>query len=120
MTTKQKVAKFAVLAFLAGVLLIRIYIPDDQSVWIEIINYSGVCVAVGDLYSKCYTTTDKFKIVTGIAAIIMLLLALGAAFILTNIWQLNSRQNDVLTIIALLLSLPSDLYAIWIKKFVES
>ena len=120
MTAKQKMAKLAVLAFLAVVLFVRVRIPDNQSVWIEIINYTGVCVAGADLYLKCYTTVDKFKIITGIAVIILLALVFGAALILTNIWQLDSRQNDILTITALLLSLPSDLYALWIKKFVES
>lgn len=120
MTTKQKIAKFVVLIFLAVVLLIRLLVSDDQSGWIEIINYAGVCVAVADLYLKCYVTADKFKIVTGVAVIILLVLVAGAALMLTNIWQLDSRQNDILTITALLLSLPSDLYAIWVKKFVES
>ena len=120
MTAKQKMAKFAVLAFLAAMLLIRLWVPDNQSAWIEIINYLGVCVAGADLYLKCYTTADKFKIITGIAVVILVALVSGAALILTNNWQLDSRGNDILTIIALILSLPSDLYAIWIKKFVES
>ena len=120
MTAKQKVAKLAILAFLAVVLLIRILIPDEQSFWIEFINYTGVCVAGVDLYLKCYTTADKFKIIIGVAVIALLVIVLGAALILTNIWQLDSRQNDILTITALLLSLPSDLYVFWIKKFVES
>ncbi len=120
MTAKQKMAKFAILAFLTVVLLIRIWIPDGQSVWIEIINYASVCVAGADLYLKCYTTADKFKIITGIAGLILLALVGGAALMLTNIWQLDSRQNDILTITALLLSLPSDLYALWVKKFVKT
>lgn len=120
MTAKQKMSKFAVFVFLLAMLVIRLWIPDSQSAWIEIINYLGVCVAGADLYLKCYTTADKFKIVTGIAVIILLALVCGAALIITNIWQLNSRQNDVLTITALILSLPSDLYAFGIKKFVDS
>lgn len=120
MTAKQKMAKFAIAIFLVAVFIIRLLIPDTQSVWIEIINYAGVCVALIDLYLKCYTKTDKFKVITGIAVLVLVALGVGAALMLTNILQLNSRQNDILTIFALLLSLPSDLYAFWIKKFVES
>lgn len=120
MTAKQKMVKLAVFSFLLTVLLIRLLIDDEQVVWIEIINYTGVCVAGIDLYLKCYATADKFKIITGIAAVVTLLLVIGAALIITNIWQLDSRQNDIFTIIALLLSLPSDLYVFWIKKRIES
>lgn len=119
MTKKRKLAKFAVLFFLVAVLCIRLLIRDDEVVWIQLINYTGVGIAGADLYFKCYTKEDKFKIVTGIVAILGVAFVVGIALMLTNIWRLDSRQNDSLTIAALLISLPSDLYAFWIKKYIK-
>lgn len=119
MTEKQKLAKFAVFFFLVAIFFIRLLIQNDEIVWIQLINYTGVGIAGADLYFKCYTKEDKFKIVTGISAILVVAFVVGAALMLTNIWCLDSRQNDLFTIAALLISLPSDLYAFWIRKYVK-
>ena len=80
-------------------------------------------VALVDLYSNAYKQNhqkDKFKVITGLAIIVATLLMIIAVGMVMNKIVLRSRGNDVLTILSLLISLPSELYCDWIKKYVDN
>ncbi len=63
-------------------------------------------------------TKDKFKIITGLAVIIAIILMVIAVGMILNFIVFESKGNDVLTILALLISLPNDLYCNWISKYI--
>ena len=116
----KKIGKWCILFLL---LVGRIVIPDEQSKWIQGIGFIGVVVALVDLYSNTYKQNhqkDKFKVITGLAIIVATLLMIIAVGMVMNKIVLRSRGNDVLTILSLLISLPSELYCDWIKKYVDN
>lgn len=108
--------------FLLAVLIIRIIINDKQSKAIQIISLIGVVIALADLYGDLYDINykkDKFRIITGLAVIVTIFLMGILAAMFWNFIILDSKGNDILTILALLISLPSDLYCNWITKYVD-
>jgi len=114
--------KWAVFIFLLAVLIIRIIINDKQSKAIQIISLIGVVIALADLYGDLYDINykkDKFRIITGLAVIVTIFLMGILAAMFWNFIILDSKGNDILTILALLISLPSDLYCNWITKYVD-
>lgn len=119
----KKIGKWCIFVVLFLLLVGRIVIPDEQSKWIQGIGFIGVVVALVDLYSNTYKQNhqkDKFKVITGLAIIVATLLMIIAVGMVMNKIVLRSRGNDVLTILSLLISLPSELYCDWIKKYVDN
>lgn len=119
----KKIGKWCIFVVLFLLLVARIVIPDEQSKWIQGIGFIGVVVALVDLYSNAYKQNhqkDKFKVIMGLAIIVATLLMIIAVGMIMNKIVLRSRGNDVLTILSLLISLPSELYCDWIKKYVDN
>jgi membrane-associated HD superfamily phosphohydrolase len=119
----KKIGKWCVFVVLFLLLIGRIVVSDEQSKWIQGIGFIGVVVALVDLYANTYKQNhqkDKFKVIIGLAVIIATLLMIIAVGMIMNIIVLQSRGNDVLTILSLLISLPSELYCDWIKKYVDN
>jgi len=112
----KKLYKWAVFIFLIAVLLIRVILKDEQSKGIQIISLLGVIIALADVYGSLYVKNykkDKFRII--IAFVLMCVLA-GMFW---NLIDIGSKGNDILTILALLISLPSDLYCDWINEYID-
>lgn len=118
----EKLYKWAVFIFLLGVLLIRVILKDEQCKGIQIISLIGVIIALADVYGNLYITNhkkDKFRIISGLAVIIAFVLMCVLAGMFWNFINIGSKGNDILTILALLISLPSDLYCDWINKYID-
>ncbi len=118
----KKLYKWAVFIFLIAVLLIRVILKDEQSKGIQIISLSGVIIALADVYGSLYVKNykkDKFRIISGLAIIIAFVLMCVLAGMFWNLIDIGSKGNDILTILALLISLPSDLYCDWINKYID-
>ncbi len=118
----KKLYKWAVFIFLIAVLLIRVILKDEQSKGIQIISLLGVIIALADVYGNLYVKNhkkDRFRIISGLAIIIALVLMCMLAGMFWNIIDIGSKGNDILTILALLTSLPSDLYCDWINKYID-
>ena len=118
----KKLYKWAVFIFLIAVLLIRVILKDEQSKGIQIISLLGVIIALADVYGNLYVKNhkkDRFRIISGLAIIIALVLMCMLAGMFWNIIDIGSKGNDILTILALLISLPSDLYCDWINKYID-
>jgi len=118
----KKLYKWAVFIFLIAVLLIRVILKDEQSKGIQIISLLGVIIALADVYGSLYVKNykkDKFRIISGLAIIIAFVLMCVLAGMFWNIIDIGSKGNDILTILALLISLPSDLYCDWINKYID-
>ena len=118
----KKLYKWAVFIFLIAVLLIRVILKDEQSKGIQIISLLGVIIALADVYGNLYVKNhkkDRFRIISGLAIIIALVLMCMLAGMFWNLIDIGSKGNDILTILALLTSLPSDLYCDWINKYID-
>ena len=118
----KKLYKWAVFIFLIAVLLIRVILKDEQSKGIQIISLLGVIIALADVYGNLYVKNykkDKFRIISGLAIIIAFVLMCVLAGMFWNLIDIGSKGNDILTILALLISLPSDLYFDWINKYID-
>ena len=118
----KKLYKWAVFIFLIAVLLIRVILKDEQSKGIQIISLLGVIIALADVYVNLYVKNykkDKFRIISGLAIIIAFVLMCVLAGMFWNLIDIGSKGNDILTILALLISLPSDLYCDWINKYID-
>lgn len=118
----KKLYKWAVFIFLIAVLLIRVILKDEQSKGIQIISLLGVIIALADVYGNLYVKNykkDKFRIISGLAIIIAFVLMCVLAGMFWNLIDIGSKGNDILTILALLISLPSDLYCDWINKYID-
>lgn len=118
----KKLYKWAVFIFLIAILLIRVILKDEQSKGIQIISLLGVIIALADVYGSLYVKNykkDKFRIISGLAIIIAFVLMCVLAGMFWNLIDIGSKGNDILTILALLISLPSDLYCDWINKYID-
>lgn len=118
----KKLYKWAVFIFLIAVLLIRVILKDEQSKGIQIISLLGVIIALADVYGNLYVKNykkDRFRIISGLAIIIAFVLMCVLAGMFWNLIDIGSKGNDILTILALLISLPSDLYCDWINKYID-
>lgn len=118
----KKLYKWAVFIFLIAVLLIRVILKNEQSKGIQIISLLGVIIALADVYGSLYVKNykkDKFRIISGLAIIIAFVLMCVLAGMFWNLIDIGSKGNDILTILALLISLPSDLYCDWINKYID-
>lgn len=118
----KKIGKWCVFVILFLFLIGRFFIPDEQCKWIQGLGFAGVVVALVDLYASAYkqnSKQDKFQVIIGLAIIIATILVIIAFGMITNFIVLQSRGNDILTILSLLISLPNELYCDWIKRYVE-
>ena len=113
----KQLDKWAVFVFLLIVLIIRLLLKDEQSKGIQIIGLLGVIIALADLYGN--HEKDKFRIISGLAVVIVFLFMIILAGMFWNFIVLGSKGNDILTILALLISLPSDLYCSWVTKYID-
>lgn len=116
------IAKTGVFLILLLLLIIRIFLDDKHSKWIQYIGFIGVIVALIGLYKNLYDRyyhIDKFKVISGLAIIITFIVVLIGAGMITNLIMLDGKCNDCLTILALLISLPSDLYYEWVGKYLN-
>lgn len=52
--------------------------------------------------------------------VIVFLFMIILAGMFWNFIVLGSKGNDILTILALLISLPSDLYCSWVTKYIDN
>lgn len=118
----KSINKWCIFALLLALLIARFFLTNEQSKWIQFVSYFGVVIALGDLYSKTYKKNhekDKFNVIKGAAILVAILLMIIAAGMIINVIVLNSKGNDILTILALLISLPNELYCEWITSYVD-
>lgn len=118
---KRIMGKFVIFLVLLLLLLARFLMDEEHSEWIQLIGFAGVVVALVDLYGNVYSQfedKDKFNVITGFAIIILFVIAVVIVGMILDFIVLDNRGNDCLTILALLISLPADLYCNWINKYV--
>lgn len=116
------IGKWCIFSLLSLLLISRFFLDSEHSKWIQFISFMGVVISLADLYGNVYKENhkkDKFKIITGLAIVIAIILMAIAAGMILNFIVFESKGNDILTILALLISLPNDLYCNWISKYID-
>ena len=116
------IGKILIFLVLFLLLLARFFMDDEHSKWIQFIGFAGVVISLIDLYGSAYFQfrgKDKFNVITGIAIILACVIAVVIVGMILDFIVLGAKGNDCLTILALLISLPADLYCNWIGKYVN-
>ena len=120
---KQRIIDFCEIVVIFVFVIIRIMSSYDGSVWINCLNFAGVILALYSLYADVYgeySKYEKINIITGVFYVILVPLLVIAALIVAEILVPNTKCNDIILLVTLLISLPSRLYkdliGIWIKN----
>lgn len=110
---ERKVFEIVEVVILSTLLFVRIFVNSEENNWINLLNFISLIVSFVSLYMNIRTecsTYKKFDIITGIFALILIALAIVLSFILSGGISLNTKCNDIILIITLLLTLPTKLY----------
>lgn len=122
MIKDRQIDKWSVFILLLILLVGRAFLDDKHSKWIQLISFFGVIIALADLYGNAYRQNhkkDKFRIISGLAILLAVILMVILAGMILELIVFKSKGNDILTILALLISLPNDLYCSWINRYVN-
>ena len=110
---KQNFFLLVIAVILIALIIARLTLPEGSYSWINTINYAGLVMAVVSLFfSMCneYKHRKRFYSIAGFLTFFILILIVIGVLILTNIIVLNSKVNDFIMLLTLLISLPSQLY----------
>ena len=115
---KKRIISYLILFLLFILIIIRLFTPDSQYKWISIINCIGLLSAyimLGiKLLNKIHNVDNK-RFILGVFVLILSFLLLLLGLVLTDVLLLSTKANDVMLLITLLLSLPTDVYLSWVK-----
>ncbi len=110
---ERKVFEIVEVVILSTLLVVRLFSNSEENNWINLLNFIGLIVAFTSLYMsirmEC-SVYKKFDIITGAFVLILIALTIVLSFILTGFISLNTKWNDIILIITLLISLPTKLY----------
>ena len=117
---QDRMKEVFIFVLLVGLIIVRFLPVGDDNTFIKSVGYIGVLFALVDLYvdaSRNYGKIDKFNVFRGVCYALLIPLAIILVLLLTGIIPINSTWSDVFTLLALLISLPEDLYLTWIEKY---
>ena len=112
---KNKELIWSWLEFFVIIVLIcvRICIGPEMQWWINIVNYSGLFVALWALFVRLrcvFHGKKQTDYITGLFAVILgIALLLGVLFFTETI-PFSTKTNDIILLFTLLFSLPTQLY----------
>lgn len=119
---KKHTYDFFVVGFLIAFIILRWFVLQEQNVLISFFNYMGLVGSVSSLYLNVYTECKQYKqinFVTGLFAVLLLIMGVIAFLILGEVIVPSTKANDVISLFALLFTLPSNLYKSLIKKAIK-
>ena len=109
-----------IFVLLLALIIIRFLPVGDDNTFIKSVGYIGVLFSLIDLYvdaDRKYGNKDKFNIFKGMCYLLLIPLAVILVLLLTGAIPINYTWSDVFTLLALLISLPENLYLTWIEKY---
>ena len=108
---KGRIKDLFLIAFLGTLMYLRW--KNGIASWIGLISYAGVLIALSDLFYECIS---KYKNRVGIGFFVLISTVVGIILmiILANIFVgsivLDAKIMDILTLLALAISLPHNFY----------
>lgn len=118
----DKLKETFIFILLFALIVLRFFPIGEDNTFIKSVGYIGVLFALVDLYldaDRRYGKIDKFDILRGICYLLIVPLAVILVLLLTGTIPINATWSDVFTLLALLISLPEELYLTWIGKYVK-
>lgn len=103
----------AIVLILIALICVRLVTPNEENTWINIINYIGFLIAFFSLFfNSCteYRKCRKVRVLAGTFVLILIPLVIVGVLIFTNIIVPDSRINDVIMLVTLLISLPAQFH----------
>jgi hypothetical protein len=117
---QDKMKEVFIFVLLSALIVIRFLPIGEDNTFIKSVGYIGVLFSLVDLYvdaDRIYGNIDKFNILRGICYLAIVPLAVILVLLLTGMIPINATWSDVFTLLALLVSLPENLYLTWIEKY---
>ena len=108
--------------WLCTLLVVRLCVKSDQNNWITLLNVLGLIITCVSFWSNVYNRCSGYKkmnMVTGIFLVVLLFLTILAALVFAEIITLNTKCNDLILIVTLLLSLPVELLTSIIANMIK-
>lgn len=109
------------MAILTVLIVIRIFMKNSE--WMDWLTLLALGISLADLYSevaKRYYRYERFVQVRGFALAFGVLYVICVCFVVICPINIPDRWVDVLSLTALLVSVPTDLYCEWIGKYIKS
>lgn len=108
---KGKIKDVFLIAFLGTLMYLRW--KNEAAPWIGLISYVGVLIALSDLFYECISKY-KNRVRIGFFVLISTVVGIILMIILANIFVgsivLDAKIMDILTLLALAISLPHNFY----------
>ncbi len=119
---KKNVWELFLVVILILLLIIRCGGVDNQNPWMQFVSIGSVCIALVDLWillEKKFGDLDNFDSIRGILFCLAVILVILSGFTLTGQTDWGSKGSDIFTLLALLLTLPRDLYCDLVRMYVK-
>lgn len=119
---KKHTYDFFVVGFLIAFIVLRWFVLPEQNMLISFFNYMGLVGSISSLYVNVYADCKQYKkinFVTGLFAVLLIIMGVIAFLILGEVIVPNTKANDVISLFALLVTLPSNLYKSLIEKAIK-
>ena len=112
----RKISSIITIVAIITLCVVRIFFDasPQQSIWIPFINFLGIPIATISVFSQVFSKCSNM--VKGIFLIGFIILTVIAILILTGVLILSPMINDLILLITLLITLPSDLYCNFLSK----
>ncbi len=110
-----------VIIFFLVLIFLRCF--DVTSDWMGLITVVSLLITIVNLYLECaksYGIYQEFLKIRGLAIVIGTIAIIVVALILTNKIVLSSKQMDVCSLLALLISVPTPFYCNLLENFLWS
>lgn len=115
MLSKKHSGLLIITALIAlGIVRVVFGASEQTAIWIPFINFLGIPIAVYGVFTRVsQRCTD---ITRGFFVFLFMVLTVIAVLILTGVIILDALANDLILLVTLLITLPTDFYCIILSK----
>ena len=113
MKTKGLIWSFLEFFVIIVFLVVRICVGSEMQWWINIVNYSGLLVALWALFIRLRSIFDGKKqavFITGLFVAFLCIALIVGILLFTETIPFSTKTNDIILLLTLLISLPMQLY----------
>lgn len=113
MKTKDLIWSFLEFVVILALIVVRICIGSETQGWINIVNYSGLLVALWALFIRLrsiFSGKKQADFITGLFVIMLCIAFLLGVLFFTETIPCSTKTNDIILLLTLLISLPMQLY----------
>ena len=124
--TKTNIYTIGIMVAIIALIIVRLFMSSPSKHWISTLNFIGLILATISLYTKiiakCRGNKNAARFVgyfTIIFIIVLLAFFIILALIFAQTITLPSKANDIVFLLTLLFSLPSDELVLLIDKIIN-